>query len=119
MPLISTMPSPSGRNDNKLFILKGRPNNPMLAYDAKGGLKGDDDPFAGMEGKNAKQIATWARENMSPDDIGELVALLTEGDAPTTASDARPRAAFGGSLKRAEAEFRAMFPSAGRAPRRV
>lgn len=115
MSLIFAMPSPSGRNDAKLFVLRGRPDaDPRAAFDAE--------PSAGPEGTNPAQIANWCKANLDADEIAHLCALLTDGnDAPATASDARPtsglgskRKPFGGSTATAEAEFSRKFPGSPR-----
>jgi len=106
MSLIEKMPSPKGPSpDDRMFILRGRAKDPIFAYDVK-----DADPFEGAEANNPSQLAQWALENLTPDELSELVALITEGQttAPQVASDARR------VRPSAEAAFLERFPDARR-----
>jgi hypothetical protein len=78
--LIKPMPSPSGTNREKLFILQGGRGalNPRgaydsrrrLAYDTLGASPNDNDD-------NVAQIVAWAKENLTPKALHDLsIALL-------------------------------------------
>jgi hypothetical protein len=68
--MIKPMPSPHGTNREKLFILqggKGVLNRRGMAFDAAIGASQND---------NVAQIVSWAKENLSFDDIRRLAQAL-------------------------------------------
>ena len=77
--LISPMPSPSGTNRERLFVLRGAKSNRRGgAYDTvgptptnRGAMCAEPDPV--------KQIAEWAKENLSADDL-RIRGLLSHND---------------------------------------
>jgi hypothetical protein len=83
--LIRPMPSPGGTNHEKMFILqggKGALNRRGMAYDTVGpsptncrGLAYDSARGA-SDHDPVKQIAEWAKENLSADDLSRLLGAL-------------------------------------------
>jgi hypothetical protein len=78
------MPSPKGTNREKLYILQGGRGvlNPSGAYDSRRGLAYDT--LGASPEDNVAQIAAWAKENMSSEDLMRLCKLL--GDTAGTGS---------------------------------
>jgi hypothetical protein len=76
--LISPMPSPSGTNREKLFILQGGRGglNPRGAYDSRRRLAYDTLGASPNDPDPVKQIAEWAKENLSADDLSRLIGAL-------------------------------------------
>ncbi len=64
----------------KLYILRGRGRGvPLMAYD--GGRRArddepDDEPVSGIGGNQTEAICSWCRDNLSPQEIDELVDAL-------------------------------------------
>jgi hypothetical protein len=85
--LIKPMPSPSGTNREKIFILqggKGVLNRRGMAFDAAIGASQND---------NVAQIVSWAKENLSFDDIRRLAQALgvhAQQSEPVPAADDGP-----------------------------
>ena len=73
---IAPMPSPNGSNREKLFILQGGMGvlNPRGAYDSRRGLAYDT--LGASPNDNVAQIVSWAKENLSFDDIRRLAQAL-------------------------------------------
>jgi hypothetical protein len=95
--LISPMPSPSGTNREKLFILSGRGAvNPRGAYDGRRGLAYDTlgaSPASPQD--SVAQIVSWAKENLNFDDIRRLAQALgvhAQQSEPVPAADDDPTA---------------------------
>jgi hypothetical protein len=93
--MIRPMPSPSGSNFEKLFILRGRPS-PTMAYDSKlpvagrHGLENDAAPSGGEVGRGTgnskeaiKSIVRWACENLNDEETFELSTLLQSAISET------------------------------------
>jgi hypothetical protein len=85
--LIKPMPSPGGTNREKLFILqggKGALNRRGMAFDAAMGASNAD---------SVAQIVSWAKENLSFEDIRRLAQALgvhAQQSEPLPAADDDP-----------------------------
>lgn len=143
--MLKPMPSPRGTNFEKLYILQGRgAPSPQMAYDsapngprtaAEGARYGaavakrllggrqtlayDEAPERDVARGNAdsvRQIAEWAQSNLSPQDIDELIAALSNSkdiglDRRHAQDTRRPSR---GMSAGASASFQEMFPDAAR-----
>jgi hypothetical protein len=89
--IIKPMPSPQGTNREKLFILQGGRGvlNPRGAYDSRRSLAYDT--LGASPNDPVKQIAEWAKENLSADDLSRLIgALGREAQQNMPAADDEP-----------------------------
>jgi hypothetical protein len=107
MSVISPMPSPSGTNYEKLFILRGRGSTPQAAYDSRMtaaqaraygerqarrllGLDSTPDGSTELPVVNrdngddvVSQLVAWCRDNLNPDECRQLIAALNDTDNMT------------------------------------
>ena len=85
MALISPMPSPSGKNREQLYILRGgaRRAHPAGAYDARNGLRGmafdDANSDAAVE-----ELLAWIRAHLDDEAQGRLIEQLATKPARAT-----------------------------------
>ena len=98
--LIKSMPSPSGTNHEKLYVLQGGRGvlNPRGAYDSRRDLAYDT--LGASPDNNVEQIVKWAKENLTPKALQDLSVLLraaalragySSSEAiPTSAADDEP-----------------------------
>ncbi len=61
----------------RLYILRGRgPRNPSMAFDARARDDEPDEPVSNIGGNQAAAIASWARDNLAPEQLSELIDAL-------------------------------------------
>ena len=106
MPIITSMPSPRGTNDERLFILRGRKStNPQGAYDAMPRLKTAADGERYARQRHARRGMAYDLEL-----INELYDHVGAMDSRRKcAQDARPRST--GISEAARRSFEEMYGS--------
>ena len=108
---ITRMPSPTGRNAEKLFIFRG--SQPAHAFDAAPEETTSTNPD---EGQTPEDLAEWITTNLSAPDLEKLISLLTATSPNVPAKMAAdhyhrapPRPKYSRANENAERDFRERY----------